>query len=242
MTEQNTADPLFLQRAWAQDIDVGLSRRVVVMRISDIVRYNNDSVGQETIDKVNRQVRSVLSGMTGAIFSKTASVMICLLPMQDKEDIAKFIKSVFEDVYTKYGVRLVAGIDSQFDSARVSIHQAYQKAMKALQACCTNHSKEILFYDDITYELFIEQIDQSTKNLFISRVFGDLSESEIEEVIPLLRTLYETDGSINKTADAHFIHKNTLQYKLNKLTKLTGHDPRAYSAVPLYYLAMLFRN
>lgn len=242
MTEQNMSDIQFLQRARVQDIDVYLSRRVAVLRTSDLIRYSDDTLGQETIDNIIRHVRQTLYAISGAIFSKSASAMICLLPMQDNDSIIKFVEKILEDVFATYGVCLLAGIDSQADAGRVSIHQAYLKAMKALQTCCVHQTAGLLFYDDITYDLFIEEIDQSTKNLFVRRVFGDLSEIEIVEYTSLLKTLYEMDGSINKTADAHFIHKNTLQYKLNKLTKLTGYDPRAYSAVPLYYLAMLFRN
>ena len=242
LTEQNLSDPVFLQRARAQEIDVGLSRRVVVMQIQDIGRYSDDAAGQETIDKVNRRVRQMLSLLPGAIFSKTASVMICLLPMQDNHHINHFVDRVFTKVLSLYGIRLKAGADSRLDTGRVSIHQAYQKAMKTLQSCTQSQEEVLLYYDDITYELFLEQIDPATKSLFVSRMFCGLSENQIEEYTSLLKTLYEMDGAINKTADAHYIHKNTLQYKLNKLTKLTGRDPRAYQSIPLYYLAMLFRG
>lgn len=62
----------------------------------------------------------------------------------------------------------------------------------------------------------------------------------MEEYAALLTTLYENDGSIARTAQAHFIHKNTLQYKLNRLMDKTGYNPRSCSSIPLYYLAVLF--
>lgn len=242
MTEQNLSDPAFLQRAQAQDIDVGLPRRVVVMRIVDITRYSDSPTGQETIDKINRRVRQALGRIPGAIFSKTPSVMICLLPAQDNQGLAQFIGRTFEDVLAKYGIQLMAGADSAKSQEQPSIHHAYQQAMKALQACAAQEGRRILFYDDITYELIVAEISQSTKKLFVNRVFRNLSEKEIDEYAALLNTLYETDGSITRTASAHFIHKNSLQYKLNKLARLTGYDPRSYASIPLYSLAILFRG
>lgn len=242
MTEQDVSDPAFLQRAQAQSIDVSLSRRVVVMRIVDITRYSDSPTGQETIDKINRWVRQTLGRIPGAIFSKTPSVMICLLPYQENQALTQFIDRTFRDVLARYGIQLMAGVDGGAGTDRLSVHQAYQEAMKALQACPIREGRRILFYEDITYELFLEEIDKNTKKLFVSRVFRNLGTKEIEEYAAILGTLYEMDGSITKTAHAHFIHKNSLQYKLNKLARITGYDPRSYSSIPLYSLAMLFRG
>ena len=112
--------------------------------------------------------------------------------------------------------------------------------MKALQACAAQKERQVLFYDDITYELFLDDISGAAKALFVQRVFGGIPEEEIGEYAGLVKTLYLMDGSISRAADAHFIHKNTLQYKLNKLTRITGRDPRSYKCVPLYSLAILF--
>lgn len=242
MTEQNLADPGFLQRAQAQDIDVSLPRRVVAMRIVDILRYSDSPTGQETIDTINRRVRQTLGRIPGAIFSKTPSVMLCLLPAQEDEALVQFVQRVFEDILAKYGIPLMAGVDSAGGGEPPSIHHAYQQAMKALQACPAQEGRRILFYDDITYELFLEEVSPGAKKLFVSRVFRGMGEREADEYAALLGTLYEMDGSITKTANAHFIHKNSLQYKLNKLARLTGHDPRSYGSIPLYTLAMLFRK
>jgi carbohydrate diacid regulator len=37
-----------------------------------------------------------------------------------------------------------------------------------------------------------------------------------------------------------FVHKNTLQYKLKKLTELTGKDIRLPSDSAVFFMAMLF--
>lgn len=240
MSDQYMSDPSFLQRAQAQEIDITLSRRVVVLRIADITRYADNAPGQETIDSINRWVRHALEQVPGAIFSKTASVMICLLPAQEDAKILRFVRRVMQGVMDQFKVRLLAGIDSGADVGHASVHQAWKKAMKALQACASRQECKAMFYDDITYELFLGDIDSAAKALFVQRIFRNLPEEKIKEYAALITTLYQMDGSINRAAQAHFIHKNTLQYKLNKLTKITGRDPRKYEHVPLYALAMLF--
>jgi carbohydrate diacid regulator len=240
LTDQGLADPTFLQRAQLHDIDVTLPRRVVLFRIADIEAFSDNAEGQQRIDKVNRRVRRFLADIDGAVFSKTSSSIICLIPVQSDKKMLAFIDQVFSLVQEQEGVPLIAGADSGADAGGVSVHQAYLKALKALQACMISERKRACLYDDTTYELFLDEISEQTKTQFIRHVFRNCTDKEIMEYACLLKTLYETDGSISKTAEAHFIHKNTLQYKLNKLTQKTGSDPRSYIAIPLYHLAVLF--
>ena len=62
----------------------------------------------------------------------------------------------------------------------------------------------------------------------------------MQEWAQLLATFYACDGSLNKTADKLFIHKNTLQYQLRKLASLTGYDPRSITNAGLYQTAIQF--
>ena len=62
----------------------------------------------------------------------------------------------------------------------------------------------------------------------------------MKEAVSILRVLYECDGSINQAAEQLYLHKNTLQYKLNRLREKTGYDPRKLSSAPYYYLAIAF--
>lgn len=45
--------------------------------------------------------------------------------------------------------------------------------------------------------------------------------------------------SINKSADKLYIHKNSFQYKLNKLTQYTGYDPKILNDYVCLYIAFL---
>ncbi|HIU15255.1 MAG TPA: helix-turn-helix domain-containing protein, partial [Candidatus Ventricola intestinavium] len=58
----------------------------------------------------------------------------------------------------------------------------------------------------------------------------------------LILSLYRHNGSITKTASERFIHKNTVQYKLNRIAEMTGYNPRDWLNIPLFYLAILFRE
>lgn len=71
-------------------------------------------------------------------------------------------------------------------------------------------------------------------------MFSNVNEEELSTWIELLETYYLCEGSISKTADIMFIHKNTLQYQLKKLATLTGYDPRSIKNAALYQIAIWF--
>ncbi|MCM1894391.1 MULTISPECIES: helix-turn-helix domain-containing protein [Dorea] len=48
--------------------------------------------------------------------------------------------------------------------------------------------------------------------------------------------------SLIRTCDKLYLHKNTLQYKLNRIHKITGLNPRKFQDAVLLYLAVLLRT
>ncbi len=242
LTSIDVTERGFQQRAKAQGIDLAIRRRVLVFRIRDMDKYSDSSPGQKTIDMVNRTVRRLAQEVAGGIFSKTASSMICLSPLWEEEQLRAFADNVLQKVKAQHGIELVAGADSNAMAAELSVFHGYQQALKALRASLMNQTSPICFYDALTYELFLEEISDHSKEQFIRQVFRGVSRKEREEYIKLIRTLYECDGSLQAAAEAHFIHKNTLQYRLRVLAEKTGYDPRKYYAIPLYSLALLFER
>ena len=88
----------------------------------------------------------------------------------------------------------------------------------------------------------MHEIPESVKSEFVAKIFGACTPRECEEYCTVLTLLYHHNGSIQATADELFIHKNTLQYKLNRLHQMTGYDPRHTQNIALYTLAMEFKK
>lgn len=58
----------------------------------------------------------------------------------------------------------------------------------------------------------------------------------------LIETYFAYEGSITKAANALYIHKNTLQYKLKKMEAITGKDIRIPTGSATYYIAKEFHQ
>jgi len=61
--------------------------------------------------------------------------------------------------------------------------------------------------------------------------FKGFSKEEIREAMDLIHTYIDTNGSLKRCAEALFIHKNSLQYRLNRFARQTGYDLRNLSDI-----------
>ena len=225
----------FIDRGNRFGIDVTIPRRVLVAEISDISKYRDNPEGQRLIDRINRTARIIVERGSQNVFTKTPSQMICLLTDRDDNDMRVVAEEILEQAKKQFNVDVRVGIDKK--STRP--YQAYQRAKKALSAG-RYAARPIYFYDDITVEIFMDEISDASRKEFLMRIFRGFGDEEIAYWINFLRVYFANDGSLEKTSSQMFIHKNTVQQKLSKLAERTGHDPRKMMDTALFVLAIQF--
>lgn len=110
------------------------------------------------------------------------------------------------------------------------IHHSYRFSQLALQYG-RSMGKSCGFAEDMNVELLLASVDKQVQRQYKERVCGFLSDQDLA----LLRAYYERNLSIQETAEALHIHKNTLQYRLKRIQEKSGLDPKKFrDAVPLY--------
>ena len=229
----------FIERGRLLDIDITLPRRILACSVYSVKETQDLRVMREVGPAMDFLKKSLRSLGKANLFLECASTLVCMIPQrsdEEMEDLAEELKAHLED---KYPLRLAIGIDSGKHSYQ-QMHMAYVKANKALQACLRMHKKDIRFYDDINMEIFSDEVTDITKQEYISKIFKGYSHEEIAEAIGLLETFYDVEGSINAASEKLYIHKNTLQYKLNKISEKTGYNPRSIRHSSLFYIAIYF--
>lgn len=96
--------------------------------------------------------------------------------------------------------------------------------------CAENYA----VFDDLTLEIVLSSVSPEDREEFSGKTIGQLSPDEKE----LLRTYFSLEMSLADTAEKLFLHKNTLQYKLNHIYKKCGLNPRKFRDAVLLYLAL----
>lgn len=110
-----------------------------------------------------------------------------------------------------------------------SQQKSYTAAQIALKSLTGEHN--IAMLDDLDLEILLGCVTEDAKKKYLQKTVSSLDQEDLD----LLRTYFSTDMSLKDTAELLFLHKNTLQYRLNRIEKLTGYNPRAFrDAVNLF--------
>lgn len=137
---------------------------------------------------------------------------------------------VFEQLGKKHTPLLKIGIGH---AAPLS-HQylSYQSAKLAVNSLFAN--EQLAVFDALDLEILLGNLSADTKNLFLKKTIQSLSDKERT----LLETYFSTNLSLKETAEQLYLHKNTLQYRLDKIKKSTGYNPRTFKDAVILYIAL----
>lgn len=217
------------------NIDLRLPRRVLVVKI-----LPTENISLAKIHEAEEKLKQKILYMDNtSIVYKMTTFTVLLIKQRSNEQMLELIYELKNSLETNYPLRLIVGADSP-DIDYLHIQSAYLKAQKALQSCLRRQAKEIKFYDEINIEIFADEVSEISKLTYIHKIFKDYSREELEKALHTLEIFYEQNGSITKTAEKLFIHKNTLQQHLKKIAQRTGYDPRSLKSNFVFYIVIYF--
>lgn len=158
----------------------------------------------------------------------------------------KYVIIVSESQYKSLTHRLISHLQSiQIDfslgvgsiTPLGNLLTSYNKARIALKYANLRQSY-VCEYAELDLEIVMENIDFFIRDEYINKLIGDLTEEETT----LLRTYYKYNLSLKQTAETLYIHKNTLQYRLDKIAEKTKLNPRDYHDSVKLYVALLLQT
>ena len=112
------------------------------------------------------------------------------------------------------------------------LHTSYKSAETALRSLIIS-SEHYVIFDGLTLELILSTITPENQKEFLAKTIAPLNEQELH----LLEVYFSEEMSLAATSERLFLHKNTLQYKLNAIQKKCSLNPRKFQDAVLLYLA-----
>lgn len=222
-------DESFTDRAKLLDIDLTVNRRIM------IAEFNQDSTllhrdGWLSILAWNERNQHDIIARWG----NNRVIYLSASKQQKRSDIRskafRFQKFLSERLQTVVSI----GIGSRVSPSQ--IQQSYHQAERALKS--RKKDGELVFDEDLTLEMVLDDIKQHTKKEFVLRTIEPLIKEQ--ELITTLQKLLQNDFNLKKTAQSLHIHINTLHYRLKKILELTNLNPRKTDDLFILYLALLF--
>ena len=222
------------ERGYAIGIDIRKKRRCMVISARDLSYYTSTLEGQQFIEQVEEAVAGQMEAWQGTIILRNAARQILLVSSRSTGEMQAIARKLTELIETRFGIRAIVGIDGP----EQDVHTAYLQANRAWRVA--HHAAQpIVCYEDLNVELILDHIPQKSKIAYLCKIFPGCSSAEIRDFTALLGAYFQAEGSLQTAADAMFIHKNTLQYRLKRMAEITGLDVRKPSNAPALYLAML---
>lgn len=103
----------------------------------------------------------------------------------------------------------------------------YRRASSLLDLC-RKQGKSMLRYDDLDVQkIFLSLDGTEVLEEYAEDVLGRLISYDREHdtgYLEILRLYLEYDGSVKRVADRMFVHRNTINYQLNKVKNILGAD------------------
>lgn len=165
------------------------------------------------------------------IFEKISSWYLYEYPgeyalMFNERDIGKTLR-LLQELTGDPETGITAGIGTAKPLSNIS--QSWQEARLAQRG--SQGDRSCCLYEELGFELLLGDVSVQAKAQYAGKILKGLGSEEIH----MLQVYYNQEMSLQKTCELLNMHKNTLQYRLNRIREICGYDPRRFKdAVSLY--------
>jgi carbohydrate diacid regulator len=171
------------------------------------------------------------------ILARTGSKFMLLSQVKCYDELIDSFSSIKAYVENKYRVRITVGISERIKDI-AHFYQSYKQANMVVEFEMNRDSGSISQFDGSSLDFLFQSLATSANMDFPKRVLKNLSHEEISEVRDLILNYIAHNGSINAVSKALYIHKNTVQYRLNRIASITGYNPRHIKDLVSLYIAL----
>ena len=160
---------------------------------------------------------------------------------KDETGLPRLLRSLQNDCDERLQLMLVMGIGDIADTSD-DYWRSYNEASKTVDWLLFSRTATMASFDDMDYGIFLSSVPTEDAERLSRRVFGDLPDSEIDDYESLFEAYTRHNGSIVHCAEELFLHKNTLQNRLNKIATKTGYNPRDLADYAVLSVAFRLRR
>ncbi|MGL6201653.1 MAG: CdaR family transcriptional regulator [Lachnospiraceae bacterium] len=147
----------------------------------------------------------------------------------DQKGLADFSPN---DFTARYAGKLHAGLGAFGPLNRLD--HSYTNA-KIARKHAENRSLAFINSENITIELVLENLPEEIRKMYAEHILKQLTDKELH----ILKIYFSCNLSLKAAAEALFIHKNTLQYQLDRISEKCGFNPRVFQDAFLLRFAMM---
>jgi DNA-binding PucR family transcriptional regulator/putative methionine-R-sulfoxide reductase with GAF domain len=215
--------PSLAARARRHGVDLARAHRIVVVRAEDPL--------------------TLVRRVTGRTMVHRDAALVCargddvVLAARDGDD-AEVLRAITAAA-ARRGLVVAVGVSDAYAVA-ASLPTAYRQAAACARLALSRGGGVVRADQLGPLRFLLDAPDVSQVRAVVQEQLGPLValESGRTDLLATLRAFVAADGNVAATAKACFIHKNTLRYRLKRLTEVLGRDPAEPDAK--FHLRMAF--
>lgn len=204
-------DQAFLNRAQLLGINLSVQRKMVIVEFDSIDQPINRDGWYSILNWFNRYPNDVPLRWG----NERIVILLADSKQEKRESLQHRLQHFISFIKKQIGTNAFMGVGQNVSAKdlRVSYRQA-ERALKIAQK-----DDRLVFDEDLTLDIVLEEVNSETKSEFIKRTIGPLLSDQ--ELILTISELFKHNHSLKNTAEAMHIHINTLHYRLKKVEELT---------------------
>ena len=238
------------------DIELDRPRIAIVIQIDDpslTARYQDPSGDREVRltrykSGINRALNSFYTSSRENVVSYLGGTSFCILKdilTSGDSDLASGLESFKKSLSVIYGIlkselkpATTVGIGN-YHPGLEGLRQSYHEASSAIELGSQTWDVDRIYHiDDFgVVAPLLSGVDEN--NIYFSRELLD-RVGENHEIIQTLEAFFNFDMSLTRTAEMLKIHRNTLVYRLDRITETLGLNPRVFDDAIQIKLAILY--
>ena len=163
------------------------------------------------------------------------AVYIKELDHQSIEEMQEFVDAMIGTMESEGIVDIRAGIGCECDDI-IDIRRSCIEGNSAIQIGMRFHRQDHIFvYSKQTLERIVDSIPADQKEMILHSFFGSKNENRLtEETLETVRVFFQNDLNLTAASKQLYIHRNTLNYRLDKIRKDFGLDLRSFQDAVIF--------
>ncbi len=196
-----------------------------------------DAPGKFRRDAAAQMIRGRLREDGGHACAVMRECILLLLHNVSRWQAQELTGSICQDIEGFFQVLIAGGISGPIRSPN-EVRSCFHAARTAAEVAARFPGKRVLFYDKTSLEFVLRSIPREIRSQLNASIFSGCTAEEYRAFIQLIQDYFAEGGNLRRCAEKRFVHRNTIQYHIERLKRQTGYDLRVPGDAVLLCLAV----
>ncbi|SHM48197.1 PucR family transcriptional regulator [Gracilibacillus kekensis] len=197
------------------------------------------SLSDETIDpeSFREAIHGLFPTKTPILWENNHEGVIIQEETQNSEDFISY-SEIIEVLTTDFYMNIKLFIGPTIKNIKQAPDFYYW--IKRCYHLTTSHNHDVMRYTEAIPYLFLQDINDKEQQLIIESLLNDVKEDE--ELLKTVQVFLESNSNTTLAAKKMYMHRNSLQYRVDKFIEKTGIDVKQFEGAIAIYLCLIMRT